>query len=168
MVETKSQIMRRIASGLAFEAFAHDTLGSFHVTEMRARAWRGDYELCRTSLYPDQGRIVRFLMDNRDWEPERVWELLNDPAAPWEDPALMLLCPEGDHVLVDGIHRIIARWALRCANLFFYMVPLAGAPRVDQTRARTSFDWGRFEVRADGHLYDRATGDRFRGRAPGG
>lgn len=162
---SKSQLLKSIIAGRAHEAFTHEELGTFDITLMREVATRGGYELCHTSMVDAD---VKFLMLNRDWEPQRVWEIMIDPHAPWEiDPVMVILTPQGSHLLVDGIHRLIARRALLCEDWFFFMAPYEAAIRPPSMMFnRPDMGWGKYDVGRDGKLYNRADGSRFVGTKP--
>ncbi len=145
---TKSQVARQVAAGLGTEVFTHEHYGSFDVTATRLAAAAGCYELCSTPLYPDVAHIVSYMLRHRDYDVLRSWELMLDPAAPWEhDPLIMVHHGENDFTLIDGTHRLLARWMLRLPDFSFYLVPLAAAIRPRSGGLRlASGEWGRLTV----------------------
>lgn len=156
--------MRLVTQGIAHEAFTHETEGTFDVTEMRTQAQRGTYG--EVYSVPLTARDVKFLMENRDWDPARVRELLRDPRKPFDtDPALAIFTRDEKHLFCDGIHRIIARWQLKRQDFQFYLIPIAIAPRPDSGFQRAG-DWGKIKVGPDGKLYHRDSGLPFTGTEP--
>jgi hypothetical protein len=142
MSQTKSQVMARIIAGQAFEAFQHQDLGLFDVTRMRRAAQSGEYgETYQTGLLPE---IAQHLMTARDYDQMRVWELLIDPSAPWQnDPALAVFDPKDNtHLFVDGTHRILGRWMLKLPDFEFYVCQLADVIYVPADYGPVNDSWG--------------------------
>ena len=164
---TKSEIVELIKRGITHEAFTHEWFGTFDVTLMRQAAQRGEYELVTIPCYPDLEPVVQFLMTARDWEAGRVWQLMCDESF-YYDPVMLIIHPDGKHTLVDGIHRLLARYVLRCPNAPAYMVPEAKAIRPPADMSMLPDTWGRYWQDEHGRLFDRETGAEINGGERGG
>lgn len=160
----KSEAAKLVAAGLTVEVFHHATLGVFNVSWLR----RAAAELARRGQRPltcafDDVRAEdgsadphEFLISQREVDLERVKELTKDQL---EDPLIFLLCPPetngvGEtHLLVDGIHRLVARRERGYADFSFWLVPLGAARRIDPDSG-IQVPWGEKDV-VDGKLVDR-------------
>lgn len=161
---SKSEAARLVAVGAISEVFQHATLGTFDISWLRQvtaeLAKRGHHPL--TCAFADvraengASDPQEFLTSQREIDYGRVQELTS---AQIEDPLIFLLCPPDTngagetHLLVDGIHRLVARRDRGCKDFNFWLVPLAAARRVDKSCA-IEIPWGRKEVRG-GKLVDR-------------
>lgn len=169
---TKSQSAQLVRRGLLMEVFHHATLGRFDVSAIRhyllgyRAGVHGDKPMtCRfDSVRAETGDPdpMAFLVGQREIDEARVAELT---AEDLEDPIIFVACPPGSngegetHLLVDGIHRLVARHRRGYKDFVFYMTSLEvaralwrGAPPGVEL---VEVPWGEKEVR-DGELRDRA------------
>lgn len=157
MAMSKSQHARMIAAGLVHESFQHQTLGHFNVTLLRERIKTNPPELrvyrfdeCRVADDPSADPLA-YIVSQREVDPERCAELTE---AQLQEPLIYLCCPPGSngpmetHLLVDGIHRLVARHARGYTDFSFYMLPLEQAPRVAQDWV--DLPWGEREMGPSG------------------
>lgn len=164
----KSLAAALVRSGELLESFHHATLGVFNITSMRehcrrARARGAEPYLCAfedvsaENGHPDP---MAFLVGNREVDMDRVAELTREDL---EDPVIMVACPPGvngsseTHLLVDGIHRLVARHDRGYKDFVLWMIPWdeAQVHRVRPDEGLMSVSWGTKEV-VDGQLVDRA------------
>lgn len=161
---SKSEAASLVAAGRVVEIFDHATLGVFDVSWLRrlvaGLAERGGRPLSCSfaDVRAEDGSAdpYVFITSQREIDRARVRELTD---AQLEDPLIFLLCPPGTngdgetHLLVDGIHRLVARRERGLKDFRFWLVPLAAARRFDKASA-TEIPWGEKEVR-DGELIKR-------------
>ena len=167
---SKSQIMAQVISGRAHEAFTHEHYGTFDVTLMRKAARNNRYgPPAKVKLYPEIEHIIRYLKQYRDWEPERVWQVMVNEAFA-SDPVLMIEHGDGDYTLIDGIHRLFARWILREPYFLAYIIPMSQAIRPSPAMFFPEWgdQWGRMRVNDKGEIIDKDTGQVIKGGPKGG
>lgn len=138
---TKSEQMKYITAGLIHECFEHETHGLFDVTLMRKAARNHRYG--NPITIPFDPRYAEKFMLYRDYELDRIWELLMDPKAPWlNDPAMGVYDDsDGTHIFIDGTHRILCRWILKLPTFSFWQVPMSKVIRPQQGFAMVG-EWG--------------------------
>jgi hypothetical protein len=162
---TKSQVSRLVVTGHCRETFSHETLGHFDVTGIRqlAIAEFPEVMVCAFSAMTMADGIQRdalaYLIANREVDHDRCLELTTEQL---QDPLIFLLCPAGtngegeSHLLVDGIHRLVAGYTRGYSDFRFRMVPMDRAPRFDPGDF-TNVEWGDKELVLGVGLVDRMT-----------
>lgn len=151
----KSEAAKLVAAGLVIEVFDH-ALGTFDISWLRAlvaelakrgaRPWSCDFANIRTE--DGSADPLERLAAHREVDPERVRELTG---AQLEDPVIYLECPPGTngggetHLLVDGIHRLVARRARGLPDFRFWLIPITAAKRFDK-RSGIAVPWGEKEL----------------------
>lgn len=162
MIYTKSQTAQMVASGAHIETFQHATLGTFDVSLTRkiiARfpsrfpvgwAW---FEDMRADGHPELigPEVMVWIFSQREICPIRRDELTEEQL---NDPAINLIDDQGGSYIIDGIHRIAARFKRGYPNFSLYSMPLKIAPRVPEGFEDFKVQWGEMEVR-DGQLVKR-------------
>jgi hypothetical protein len=152
---TKSEAAALVAAGQAHETFHHATLGHFNITRLREVIAQGGFKLHRCKF--DDLKMVdgieadafAYLTANREIDPARVAELTEQQI---REPLLFALCPPGSngegesHLLLDGIHRFVARRQRGKTFFTFIMVPLAEVPIVDPALFAGNLPWGEKDV----------------------
>lgn len=112
--------------------------------------------------------IVQHIIHNRDWDKERMLEMLTSPnrVEILNDPALAIVTnTDKKHMLCDGTHRILCRAAIGMKDFLFYEIPWEKRIEPDLSLFKTPRDdWGHFEIR-DGKIYDRKTGEIRKARS---
>lgn len=138
---TKSQAAALVRSGLLTECFAHDTLGMFDVSALRRLIAEAPdrWEICAADLTPE---TLEFIQANREIDPARVAELTPAEA---DEPILALACPDGEHLFIDGHHRLVRRHQLGHKTFLFYNIPLADAPRL-LPGGYVDVPWGEMDI----------------------
>ena len=161
---TKTQMMQLVGQGACVESFHHATLGMFDVSMLRLIASklkeRGHKPLtCRfEDVRAEVANVdpLDFLIANREVDRERVKTLTDEQL---EDEMIFILCPPGTngvgetHLLVDGVHRMVARKERGKEDFNYWLVPLDCAPMV-RPGSFIDVPWGEKEVR-DGKLQPR-------------
>lgn len=152
---TKTEIMKLIAKGQIHESFEHSTEGLFDITEMRqacATSGSRPFEVPIASVLP-------FILTNRVFEMQRVFDL--DENSWKNDPAMCVLYDRGgsaEHLLVDGVHRIMRRHHAGLTDFHCYFVDEKDIVRPDmrkwQDGVKRGLDWGS-EVVVDGKIVKR-------------
>ena len=74
-----------------------------------------------------------------------------------DDPAIDLVNDEGQHYIIDGIHRIAARYKRGMPDFFTRWMKLAICPRIPEELLQSGlykYQWGEMDVR-DGKLVKR-------------
>lgn|SRR5512141_1606796 len=137
---SKTEIMRRVAAGQGIEAFSHETEGNFNVTAMRQ--WAQENRLLPVLAPLDEG-FVEFIRTQRDIDLKRVAEL--NPLQIALDPAMALLLETGEHLLVDGSHRILRRWDMGMRDFPVWVIPIALAIRIDTVK-EGAVSWGKWRI----------------------
>ena len=169
MTITKRDVNALRDAGLTCEAFQHETLGWFDIDALRklVRLWndKKDGRLIRAVTTFESMKMVddverdayEFLIANREIDRDVVAGLTFQQV---NEPLLFLMCPPGTNghgasqLLVDGIHRLVARKERGYPDFRWYGVPLEDAPRVDPRRF-INLDWGNKEVVPGVGLVDR-------------
>jgi hypothetical protein len=106
-----------------------------------------------------QRNALSYLVENREVDESRIVELTT---AQLHDPLIFVLCPAGtngegeSHLLVDGIHRLVARYRRGYEDFLFRMVPWDRAQRIDPDDF-TNIEWGDKELVPGVGLVDRRT-----------
>lgn len=153
----KSLIASLVAAGLAREFFDHQTLGRFDVSTARqlvASLWRNNIKFCRFDamrMADDNKNIdaLQYLFASREIDEDRCRELTTIQL---NDPAINVVCPPGtngeelSHLLIDGIHRIKARFDRDYDGFYFYEIPLELAPRMIHDATVIEIPWGEMEL----------------------
>ena len=145
MPMSKSAASSLVRSGVCKEVFTFiadtgETL-NFDVSELRAKLKRMD---C-----PAEGKVVcmpvgledfiHHILSNTDFDLDRVKELTDKDL---EDPPIFVLCEDGSHILVDGVHRCI-RWYQEGKNeVTCFIVPYSYAPQLN-VDGTVRAHWGR-------------------------
>lgn len=153
---TKSQMMRRVASGKCRETFTHSTLGMFDITaaravvrEMRERGERP--HRCRfADLRADPSVVVEqsvmdWLITQREVDMARVAELSPSQI---NEPVIHAVDPDGSHYPVDGIHRMVRRAQEGREDFRYWAIPLALMPR-PAPGVYADVPWGLMDVVGD-------------------
>jgi hypothetical protein len=153
---TKDEMHRLVVAGIANETFQHETLGHFDITMMRRAIELVKDRLTVYSCNFDQLGMVdgieadgyTYLTQHREIDRERVKNLTDEQI---EEPLIILDCPAGTNgtgrsdLLVDGIHRLVARKERGKEGFSFYRLPLEHAPRIDDSKVGVDFvqlQWG--------------------------
>lgn len=153
-VMTKTEIMKLIAANRIHESFDHSVEGLFDITEMRQRA-KGTVPF----TVPIHS-VLSFILTDRVFEMQRVFDLDEDS---WKnDPAMCVVYDRGgftEHLLVDGIHRIMRRHHEGLEDFQCYLVNEKDIIRPDMSKwqqgVERGFDWGS-EVVVDGKIVKRS------------
>ncbi len=158
----KSELMQKIidSKGSIRECFTHEHYGQFDVTMMRSAAEHGMYgKPVIFPWYPESEYILAYLMQYRDWEKERIRELLESGDYK-SDPVLMVKHEDHAYTLIDGIHRLIGRWVSKLPTFYAYVIALDNVirPTDDYVQPEWGDQWGRMRV-SDGKLVDKDTGE---------
>jgi hypothetical protein len=139
---TKTEIMKLVASGKVHECFDHSIEGTFDVTAMRE--WAEDNAVVMLCPISD---VLSFILTNRVFEMERAFDLDENSWA--NDPAMCVVLERNgqeEHLLIDGIHRIIRRHHAGLELFKCYMVPESKVVRPDMTQwqhgTERGIDWG--------------------------
>lgn len=159
MTHTKCQMAALVAAGVAHETFQHATLGHFNITELRSLIKRAKGLQVHRGLFSDMqmvdgisGDAYEYLISNREIDAERVAALTAQQIA---EPLIHALCPPGSngegesHLLLDGIHRLVARKQRGKKFFKFHLIPLANVPRVNE-ELFVHVPWGRKDVTPEG------------------
>lgn len=117
--------MNRIKAGEGSEMFEHTEYGWFHVSEMR--------EICRFRpewVCPvDLAQLYPFVKVSRVVEDQRVKDLTQEEI---DTPGLIVCCPDGTHLMIDGAHRATRRFRDGEQIMRFYFIPFQEAIRIDK------------------------------------
>lgn len=142
----KSQSAALVRLGLLEEIFTHQTLGEFSTTRIHEMLLKDPnrWPVVRVDL---DKNLIEHILTSREVDPDRARELTD---ADLSVPCLLLLCKDGTHCIIDGVHRISARWAKGEKFVYFWLIPIDEAPRVQRTAATIDIPWGELEVTPTG------------------
>lgn len=142
-VFTKTQVMQAIARGVAEETFTHESGLVFNVTAMRKLAISEKRVVRQTHL---TASLVRLIYQNRDVDDARVDTLSHMDML--TDPSMFVLFPYGEHLLIDGTHRILRRRKEGLTMLPMWLFNLDEAILVKPDDNALAVQWGSFEMEA--------------------
>lgn len=137
-MRTKSEAAALVVAGKSIETFHHSTMGIFNITfARRIIAAHRSYFKPHTVLFADiraEGQpqldaagVVQWLIGQREVCPLRCAELT---AEQLEEPLINAVDEHGMSYIVDGIHRLVARYERGMPGYSFYAFPLKFMPRV--------------------------------------
>lgn len=162
---TKCEMAALVAAGVAHETFHHATLGHFNITELRVIIARARRLKLHRGLFSEMQMVdgvdadaFEFLTASREIDYDRVAALTAEQIA---EPLIHALCPPGangegeSHLLLDGIHRLVARKQRGKKFFRFYLVPLASVPLVNEA-LYYHVPWGKKDVVPGVGLVERA------------
>ena len=162
-IYTKSEIAALVAAGQNTEVFHHATMGIFNVSLARDIIERFPTRFpiyciafSQMSAPPElaipQAQVMDWIFSQREICPKRLAELTDEQL---DDPAIDLITEAGEHFLIDGIHRIAARYKRGMPDYRTYWMKFWMCPRVPPEQALThKYRWGEMDVR-DGKLVKR-------------
>lgn len=125
---TKSEMHALVRAGRSIEVFEHETQGIFNISHLRLGIELGIIPYKRCRAYIDD-RMKYIIKECRDIDEDRVMTIIKEGLI--IDPSICILCEDGDHILVDGTHRIAALIRLGFKDFRFYEVEKKYAPMVD-------------------------------------
>ncbi len=147
----KTDLMREVARGRFTEIFSHTTLGAFDVTAMRHAAQLSGRKPALVDLLPS---IIAFIRESRDIDQERCLELSVDSVS--KDPAMAVVMQDAEgkeeHLLIDGVHRILRRAIDGEKTFLCWFIPEAEIVRPDFT-GKAMIEWGTFQIDQHGKIY---------------
>lgn len=139
-MRTKSEAAALVVAGKSIETFHHSTMGIFNITIARRmiNAYPGYFKPHRVLFadisaegHPelDAAGVVRWLIGQREVCPLRCAELT---AEQLEEPLINAMDEQGMSYIVDGIHRLTARFERGMPDYSFYAFPLKLFPRLPE------------------------------------
>jgi hypothetical protein len=154
---SKSELSKLIAQGLLQETFTHATLGSFDISASRSliahmALTRRHCNFADVRMADGTGVTIdpfEYLISQREIDMARVGELTDKEL---DEPLIYAHCPPGStapgesHLLIDGIHRLVARKRRMMPDFWFYLLPLHMVPRVNR-HGVVDVPWGEMDVR---------------------
>lgn len=142
MIVTKAQLMAQVAADIAHESFDHTVQGTFDITLMRSKAIAEQRRPFHTDI---NQAVIDWLYTYRDVDEERVRTLTLEQQ---EEPGIIVRYNDGQDLLIDGIHRMVARWR-RDPALHFYFWEFAEAEIIRPSSSWVSakdLNWGKFDI----------------------
>lgn len=149
---TKSELSARVAAGELDEVFHNSHFGGFWVSQIR-RILKDNPKRWPIKSGFLTAELVGSLVKQHEIDPQRVRSFLPHQAC---DACYLVKIDSGDHigehVVIDGTHRILALWAHGLSSFTFYEIPLSEAPLVDVNDPAVfrEHPWGEMEVTKDG------------------
>lgn len=150
MAYTKSQVAKLQAAGVARESFVHSVLGHIDITTLRlaiaamkppAHTFNfADTKVEDSTMTAEEA--LQFLLDQREVDEERVNELTLEQL---EEPIITLIDDGGYSYVVDGIHRLTARFRRGYPTFSTYILHEKNAPRIDSSKW-VDLPWGEKEL----------------------
>lgn len=137
MSYTKRQVMELVASGIVDESFVYEDGTVYNITALRMLAKK-------TNRKPILAFITQQLIDLVQNERDIDYNRIQDLKDHLNDPAILIDQGDGSHLIIDGNHRIIARYFMGLidfpAYVFEKQEALAACPMDEMVDA--GIEWG--------------------------
>jgi hypothetical protein len=153
-IMSKTEVMKLVSWGRVHESFEHEHEGRFDVTAIRMLSPQIKGEVHELPIHD----VLAFILINRVLDVQRVRDL---DAESWRnDPAIAIqMVRDGitEHLLIDGVHRIMRRHQEGLQTFRCYVIDEKHAIRPDlnkwQPGVERGIDWG--DAVVDGKIVKR-------------